>query len=98
MKNTSVRTPKTVCPQIKIVRASKSYAGTIAKLNFFVQKIHSEAYPNFFKSFTEDGGTKQFFEQQLNDQKNFFFFKLFSRIYGSILVQEDHPLYETRLF
>ena len=24
--------------------------------------------------------------------------QLFSRIYGSILVQEDHPLYETRLF
>jgi len=59
--------------KMKIIRASRLHAETIAKLNFFVQKMHYEAHPNIFKSCPKNEEIKAFFEQILDNQKNFIF-------------------------
>jgi ribosomal protein S18 acetylase RimI-like enzyme len=82
---------------MKILRASKSDTGTIVKLNFFVQKIHSEAHPNIFKPYVEDEGIKSFFEQLLTDQNNYIFLAYLSDVLVGYLWAQIQQIPETPL-
>jgi ribosomal protein S18 acetylase RimI-like enzyme len=82
---------------MKIIRASKSHAETIAKLNFFVQKIHCEAHPSLFKSYRENEGIKPFFEDILKDQKNYIFIAYLSDIPVGYIWAQIQKIPETPL-
>ena len=82
---------------MKIIRASKSHAGSIVKLNFFVQKIHNETHPNIFKPYLENEGMKSFFEQVLNDEKNYIFLAYISDIPIGYLWAQTQKIPETPL-
>jgi len=82
---------------MKIIKASKSDSGTIARLNFFVQKIHSEAHPNIFKPPYEDERTKSFFEKLLRDINNYIFLAYLSEIPVGYLWAQIQQIPETPL-
>jgi ribosomal protein S18 acetylase RimI-like enzyme len=82
---------------MKTLRASKSDTGTIVKLNFFVQKIHSAAHPNLFEPYIEDEGIKSFFELQLNDQNNYIFLAYLSDVPVGYLWAQIQQIPETPL-
>ena len=82
---------------MKIIRASKLHSKTIAELNFFVQKIHNDAYPNIFKSYSANEGIKPFFEQILKDLKNYIFIAYLQDIPVGYLWAQIQKIPETPL-
>ena len=58
---------------IRIERADISNAKDIARLNIFVQKLHTRAYPHIFKPAASRQSVEQFFEKLLADEQNYFY-------------------------
>ena len=90
-----LQTYSDIIQKMKIIRALKKHAETIAKLNFFVQSIHSEANPHIFKSYPDSEEIELFFEKALNDQKNYIFIAYLSDIPIGYLWAKIQELPET---